>query len=638
MKFLVYDLEVFPNCFLAGFRDPDTGSSWFFESSDRKNQVPELRSFLNWIKQSGIRMVGFNNQGFDAPIISECLTDISWGCFKAYQKCQSIINSENRPWSPPPPLLQVDLFQIWHFSNKAKSQSLKGLELAMRMDSVVDLPYPPGTYLTPDQMDVLLHYLGHDLTATVEFFKLSTDQIRFRDELSAKYGKDFTNFSDVKCGVEVLTIEAERANPGSCYDERGKPRQTLRPSISLGEVILPSVQFLRPEFQAILDQFRAKVIVETKGAFEDINAVVDGFTFVYGLGGIHGSIESGVVRSDATHVVVDLDVASYYPNLAIVNDIYPEHLSSGFCDTYKMLYEERKKHKKGSAENSMLKLALNGAYGNSNNLYSPLYDPKYTMAITINGQLLLSMLAERMMMIPGLTMVQANTDGITVRVPREHLWAVETVAGWWQAHTGLVMETVEYGAMFVRDVNNYLSVTTGGKIKRKGAYEYKYELHQNPSMVVVAMCAEAVLLGGVDPMEYIRSCGNPHDFTIRAKVSRSDRLCDKQGNQYQRIGRYYVSKGGIELVKHSPPKGPVGGWKVGTKGGIPNGTGPLDAQGVPHDPNVHTKNMSTYKECTTSLTAGQTITMCNDISEFNWATVDYDWYLKEVEKLTGVFT
>jgi len=56
----------------------------------------------------------------------------------------------------------------------------------------------------------------------------------------------------------------------------------------------------------------------------------------------------------------------------------------------------------------MLKLALNGTFGDSNNIYSVFYDPQFTMAITVNGQLMLCMLAERLMTIPGLALFYAG--------------------------------------------------------------------------------------------------------------------------------------------------------------------------------------------------------------------------------------
>ena len=106
-----------------------------------------------------------------------------------------------------------------------------------------------------------------------------------------------------------------------------------------------------------------------------------------------------------------------YPNIAISNRVYPEHLTEKFCDIYEDVYNQRKSFAKGTAENAMLKLALNSVYGDSNNKYSVFYDPKYTMNITINGQLSLCLLAEKLLTIEGLKIIQVNTDGVTVAVP-----------------------------------------------------------------------------------------------------------------------------------------------------------------------------------------------------------------------------
>jgi len=651
--FLVYDIEVYPNFFCCVFQNPHTEEFYCFEHSDRKNQISEFVEFLKWVKAVGIRLVGYNNVAFDMPCINDALTDSQWDGRSAYAMCDRIISAPFGSRSPVAPwellIPQVDLYLIHHFNNKAKRQSLKGLELAMRMDDVRDIPIVPGTDVRVEDMDELISYCYHDVRATTQFFHESKDQIAFRDQLSAKYEKDFTNYSDVKCGVEVLIIETERAKPGSCYDDSGKPRQTKRSSITLADVILPSVEFTRYEFKSILDEFRSKTIKETKGVFEDMSATVDGFEFVFGLGGIHGSIESQTVRSDDDRVIIDLDVASYYPNLAIVNDVYPEHLSSDFCSIYKSLYEERKKHKKGTAENAMLKLALNGTYGNSNNKYSPLYDPQYTMAITVNGQLLLCMLAERMMDIPDLRMIQANTDGITVSVPRAHKWLVDEVSKWWQGHTGLVLEEGVYSAMYVRDVNSYFAVYDSGKVKMIGAYNstplgerVPVGWHQNPSMFVVPKAVEDHLLNGTPVEEAVRSVSDPHDFIIRVKVGRSDKVVDEHGKVYQWVGRFFVSKQGVSLTKLSPPKGPLGGWKRknglsdeyynGVRDSLYGEKGDLDEQGYPWDERINTGNRSRYEERTTSLCSGKA-TMCNHISEFDWTNLDWDYYISETRKL-----
>ena len=66
-----------------------------------------------------------------------------------------------------------------------------------------------------------------------------------------------------------------------------------------------------------------------------------------------------------------------------------------------------------------IKLALNGAlFGKSNDVHSPMYDTKFMLDITINGQLLLCMLAERIAD-ANIKIIQINTDGILVKVNKE---------------------------------------------------------------------------------------------------------------------------------------------------------------------------------------------------------------------------
>lgn len=468
MTYYVYDCETYPNVFTATFYRPSDEATWRFEISFRKNEGVELFQFLTQIRSSDGELVGFNNVGFDYPVIHELISrggHIS--AYELYQKADAIINGdhENRfehlVWESDWYIPQIDLFKIHHFDNMARSTSLKMLEFNMRADSIQDLPFTPGTDLTSEEIDQLIPYNDHDVFQTAAFLEHTLPMIEFRRELSQKYGRNFINHNDTKIGKDYFIMELERLGI-PCYDRssgRKKPRQSLRPTIDLGDVILPWIKFSRPEFQRVRDWLASQTITETKGTFKDLSCTVDGFQYDFGLGGIHGSIESTIVTSDEEYQLIDLDVASYYPNLGIVNRFYPEHLGEEFCDIYQAVYEQRKSYAKGTPENAMLKLALNGVYGDSNNQYSPFYDPKYTMSITINGQLLLCVLAELLATIPDLTMIQINTDGLTVRCPRYQSDTVMFIAKCWEEQTGLELERADYKMMAIRDVNNYIAIS-----------------------------------------------------------------------------------------------------------------------------------------------------------------------------------
>lgn len=640
MNYAIFDIETYPNVFTAVFQLTEDDSIHTFEVSKRINERIDLMVFMEELAEKKIPMVGFNNQAFDYPVLHELFSDpANWDW---YGEAQRVIESDDLfntiIWRPMVP--QIDLLKIHHFDNKARTQSLKGLEFALRMDDIQDLPFEVGTNIPEDKIDVLLHYNKHDVKATRQLFDKSIQAIEFRQALSKEYSKNFMNYSDVKCGTEVLIREAEKANPGSCYvDGSREPRQTKRTSISIRDILLPIIDFDRPEFKEVHEFFKRLTVSgdATKGAFKR-HTVVDGFKFDYGLGGLHGSVESQALHSDDEFMIVDVDVASYYPNLAIVNDIYPEHLSSQFCQVYKGIYERRKSHAKGTPENAMLKLALNGAYGNSNNSYSPLYDPQYTMAITVNGQLLLSMLSEQLMGIDGCSMIQANTDGVTLLVHRDSKDDFDRVCKWWQDLTGLVLEEALYKSMFIRDVNNYIAVGEDGKIKRKGAYEYKYELHQDPSSTIVAMAAEAYLVHGTPVEEFIHNHTDPHPFTIRAKMRGDDKLLHGT-QQQQKLTRYHMATTGDSLLKVMPPLGTPGQYKRKSKltdsyfEEVMREIGP-DVW----DERIHTKNKGTYEAVRQSVVSGgHPVIICNHMDDFDWTLLDYDWYVSETLKLTGVF-
>jgi hypothetical protein len=576
----IYDIETYPNFFCHGTINTLTHELLMFECSDRVNHSNALRGHLSSLSHQRDRMVGFNNEGFDYPVLHHCLLYDTITAEIAYSKAQVIIDTPwdarfiNMVWDSDKLVQQVDLFKIHHFDNASRATSLKMLEFNMKSDTIEELPYPPGTVLTPEQMDVVIQYNIKDLMETWRFYLVSLERIKFRDELTEMYGRDHTNFNDPKIGKQYFISQLNAAGV-TTKGPVGDPLQTLRPRMDLKDAILPTIRFDQPEFNRILNWFKAQTITTTKGVFEDVNCTVGGFKFDFGLGGIHGSVESQKISSDSEYTIIDLDVTSYYPRLAIVNRFHPEHLGDKFCDIYQDIFEQRSGYAKGTAKNAMLKLALNGSYGDTNNKFSPFYDPLCTMKITINGQLQLCMLAEALMSHHSVEMIQANTDGMTIRVPRLQVGEINESCRQWEQETGLNLESNEYSRMFIRDVNSYIAEYTDGKVKRKGAYGYGPDLdwNQNHGQQVVAKAAEAHLLHGTSVREFIETHGDMHDFFSCTKVPRSSHLIlvDQHGNEsmLNNVTRYYVSNDGGSLIKCMPPlaKKP-GEWRrIGIKVG-----------------------------------------------------------------------
>lgn len=613
----VYDIETFPNVFTIAFEHLYMPLRVAYEISDQVNDSDKVLQFCSSITLNGGRMFGFNNLGFDYPVVHALLKAKDVTAKTLYDKAMAIIggqkgfgDEENEKRflynvKPSDRLVeQIDVFKIMHFDNRSKATSLKVLEFNMRSDNIEDLPFPVGTDLTPEQIEVLKAYNAHDVSETKKFIHHVLPMIKFREELCQKYpGKDWMNFNDTKIGKEYFIMRLEESGV-KCYDfgQSGRqPKQTKRPSIALNEAILPWIRFEDAEFNRVLDWLRQQTITETKGVFDDVTATVNGFTFVFGLGGIHGSVESEVIEAE-DEMIVDWDVTSMYPNIAIKNGFFPYHLGEKFCEIYSDLFEQRKSYGKKTAENAMLKLALNGVYGDSNNKFSVFYDPLYTMATTLNGQLQLCLLAEQLMKIPGLMMIQANTDGLTFKVAKHYRPTLDSISQWWQAVTKLNLEEAQYRTMAIADVNSYIGVYLDGSVKRKGRYEWDLEWHQNAGALVVAKVAEKVLVDRAPIRETVENWPDIMDFMLRAKVPRSSKLMFEHPGvsqqQLQNTTRYYVAKGGGHLVKVMPPlaKKPNEWRRIG-------------------------------------IESGWGVQPCNDIRDAGKLPVDFDYYIKEVEKL-----
>lgn len=591
---------------------------------------------------------------------------------------------------------QVDLYKIHHFDNAAKATSLKMLEVNMRSPNVEDLPFEVGKKLTSSEMDVLLKYNKHDVMETLKFYYYSNEALQLRVELSEKFGFDCTNFSDSKIGETLFINRLEQQQKGICYTSGRygrKINQTKRDSITLKGCLFDYIQFKRPEFQAVHKWLQDQVVSETKGVFNDyeehqlgelakyaemkekkvlfknrfnldnkqkpkadfdvdneqhmqeleklkseflkehpcgffdiketktkklnrvkvtgiyrvvesINTVVDGGHYVYGTGGIHMSIEGQIVRDDEDWMIIDADVTSMYPSISIANNVYPEHLGLTFCKVYKDLFNERKKYPKGSGPNGAIKLALNSVYGKSNSEFSPLYDPKYTLTITVNGQLSLSMLAEQFLDI-GCKIIQCNTDGVTALVPRDKEAEYYAITKSWEDKVGLQLEYAVYKMMALADVNNYIAVYEDGKVKSKGRYEVahfeKLGWSKNHSAMIVPIAAMEYIVNGKDVESTIFAHKDEFDFLLRAKIPRSSKLYlvydDGREVQQQNICRYYPSETGGKLVKLMPGLKPGDDWR---------------RLGIDTEWSVET---------------------CNNIKEFDWSKLNYEYYISEAKKL-----
>lgn len=179
------------------------------------------------------------------------------------------------------------------------------------------------------------------------------------------------------------------------------------------------------------------------------------------------------------------------------------------------------------------------------------------MQITVNGQLLLTMLIEKLSNQTMCQILQANTDGITIKYTKDKQQEVQNIIKWWEELTGLILESNYYSKMIIRDVNNYIAIYTNGKVKNKGAFEINKELHKDNSMLIVPIAIQDYFVKGIPIETTIYKHNNIYNFCKRFKATQGWTAEARYINnnyreireQQQKNVRYYISYEGSRLVK-----------------------------------------------------------------------------------------
>lgn len=564
-RVVVYDIETLLNCFTYTDINIDTNEVTQFVIHESRNDIDYFLMYMGGLRG----MIGFNNISFDYPVIHAILKAKAWTAEDIYAKAQEIISTpDDRRFDVQIPeweylIPQLDLYKINHFDNNAKRTSLKDLEFWMNYPKVQDMPIKHNEFITSEQIPMILDYNLNDVEATKKFYNLNKEKVELRKQLSKQYGLRLINANDPKIGSDIF-LDLLSKDMEIDKKELRKMR-SIRPSIALKDIILPYVGFTIKEFQDLLNKFKNTVVTGTKNNFEE-SVIYQETKYDFGLGGCHSCARSGVYVSDDNCVIHDIDVSSFYPNLSINNNFRPEHLGESFNKIYKDIYEQRKKTPKSDPRNAAYKLMLNGTFGKAGDTYSYLYDPKFLLSITVNGQLLIMMLTESILKGIECEVLQVNTDGITIRYLRENAEYVNNRCKRWESYTGLELEHKEYEKMVIMDVNNYTAIDTKDVIKTKGLFEIDKEPYKDTSFKIVPIALQKYFIDGIPIKETIMNHRNIYDFCGRAKF-KSDSYgqthsvaYNKDGDAYeliekqQKTTRYYISTNGATFMKVFPEK------------------------------------------------------------------------------------
>ena len=479
---LVIDCEVYKNYFLLAAKNIATGNVFTYEMHEgqKLNRAAILKLMRSCLT------ISFNGFGYDVPIITHALNGAS--CADLKKLSDEIIVNKVPVWR------LADKYDLANGENwdhidlvevAPGRSSLKIYGGRLNAKKLQDLPVDPSAKLTPEQMKGIKSYCENDLDLTILLYENLKKAVELRSEMSKQYGMDLRSKSDAQIAETVIKSELEARTRRTYTKPKSLPNsfKYIDPKI-----ISYKSENLKTVFKRILSE-RFKVAdtgaVIMPDWLKDERVVIDGKEYQMGIGGLHSCEKSQFVDAGADHLLFDLDVASYYPNIILQQGLAPESLGKPFLDVYESLVNRRLKAKRegDKVAADTLKIAVNGSFGKLGSKYSFLYSPDLLIQTTITGQLALLMLIERVTA-TGAKVVSANTDGIVCYLPRELERSVEAVAFDWQLDTSFILERTDYRRLASRDVNNYIAVKLDGGTKGKGCFA-KLSVSKNPDCRIV---------------------------------------------------------------------------------------------------------------------------------------------------------
>lgn len=611
----VYDIEVFQNIFHCSAINTETKEVHKFEISSRKNQLSELISFFKQVNlpvswndnyttncsiDSDKIFCGYNNLHYDNPVINYIIeyehvlaeNPVPVITNSIFNLSREITNSgENiEKWKRWKYQVWFDSFDILTmlYSNKLRV-GLKEIQVTMQYKNVQEFVCDWSKPLPIEDFDSMIDYNINDIESTSALLDRCKKDIDLRLAIEDEYGVKVLSKDGVNIGMKILTHKYLEKTGLTWWDI--KDLRSPQAYIPLKDVILPFIKYDSPILKSVLDEMKTQVVSPGRKGYEK-NFVFGGLRYTVGVGGIHSKNDPEIIIPAEDEMLIDIDVASLYPSMLIEYGFYPKHLGPEFLEVYSQIRSERieAKHNGDKIKDSTLKLALNGLSGNLQNEHNFCYSPFAVMQIRINGQLLLLMLAEKLVEL-GCRIVQANTDGLFVLLKKSIYDKVNIVCREWEQLTKLTLEEDRFEAMYQYAINDYIAVKEGYAKKKHefrdftavmdpktgdhikyGATNAKGETYRNMDEIrkdyikTKGMFITEVLLGkglspkiipeaiikyfvdGIPVEDTVKGCTDIKKFLMSEKTGKQWHV-EYMNQEIQRTNRFYASTDGAYLWK-----------------------------------------------------------------------------------------
>ena len=563
---VVYDIEIFPNCFHCCCRDTETNELYKFEISKRKNQLKELVDFF-YYENNGQRMFcGYNNKHYDDVVINYIvdfyykLEQLSYAriCQSLFNLSNTIVTAEEgdtskfKRWKYANYFESMDLLTL-QFSSKLRV-GLKEMQVTMHYHNVREYEGDFDSSLPEDEIDSMIGYNVNDVDSTTELLNKLSKDIALRKFIEEEYGINAYSMDSVKFGETLLAQKYCELTGIS-----KKQLETMRSPmdyIPLKDVILPTIHYKNPKLQAVLEEMKEQVVYSKERKGYEKRFVLSNTTLSVGVGGIHSINTPRIYVPKENEFIGHADVTSMYPSFIVKYKWVPRHLGEEFWRVYVSLYEQRvkAKHSGEKLKSEALKLTLNSVTGKMQQETSWMYDPFSVFKIRINGQLVLLMLTDRLVSL-GCEIIQVNTDGVMYVAKKDLSEAIGEAIKEVEDITHLFFEEDRYEAFYQYAVNDYFGVKEGWSeshdpklIEKKGMFITENRLGKGMAPVIIPKAVINYFLTKEPVADFIKRQTDIRDFLMYQRVDKKFKVFWGE-TQVQRINRYYASINGPYIYK-----------------------------------------------------------------------------------------
>lgn len=546
----IVDIEAYKNYYLCAFLHIKTNKIILLEIWKDQTFNPMK---LSWIMHN-FRTIGFNSARFDVPIIwlSYYIQDVEV-LFEAVEdlilKNMWIGEFKKKYKLSIPPTRHIDMIDVCPLDGSLK---LYGARLHTRR--LQDLPFPPHEELKDWQRPIVANYCCNDLTLTAEIYIFNKDRMDLRESMSIEYNDDLMSKSDAQMAETVIGKEIYRIS--------GKyPKKPLIQAGTQYKYKIPQyMKFHTPVLQNLLEKVREGIFtVNTFGRIDmpdclnNRKITINQSEYRLGIGGLHSSESSVSYKASENIMLIDRDVASYYPRIIVTQELYPQHIGPDFLKVYNDLIRRRLEAKKAKnkAVDKGMKVAINGSFGKLGSMYSILFSPDLMIQVTVSGQLSLLMLIE-MFELSGIQVISANTDGIVSIVHKDKYDDFMKCVEYWEKITGFTTEETRYKEYYARDVNAYFALGEDNSVKVKGPYsevgsQTGTQLDNNPITLICSDAIKKLLIDNIPIEKTIYEC---KDITRFLTVRNVKGGAHKDREYLGKVVRWYYAKGEYGTINY----------------------------------------------------------------------------------------